>query len=163
MSKIKLVVLIIIAVIVAYVLFSYFFGSDKDKIKDIIFELQESIMRESMDGTFSDVSLQYQDESGIKYLPARFIMSKFFEHTDQINIRIPDIRITVQDDEATAEISVILTGYSSGKNHYILGEPDNPVLIDIGLEKGLTGWKIHSTKNIRPSKRYLRRSYSDDY
>jgi hypothetical protein len=34
--------------------------------------------------------------------------------------------------------------------------------VDIGFKKGITGWRIMATRNIRPSKEYLRGEQDQD-
>ncbi len=156
MNKGKLILIGLGAVLVLYLTFSYFFGSDETKIKDIFDEARTAFNREDNGSLFADVSLEYKDESGIKYLPAKYIMMQFFKKTDNVNLRIPNISIAISGKEATAELEIILTGAKQGRGYHVLGKPGDPVIIVVGLKKGLTGWKVHSTKNVRPSKTYIR-------
>lgn len=156
MSKMKLALWIIIILLIGYLFISYFFSNDEKIIRGIIEDMQQAIMSENLDETFDEVSLEFDDDNGFKYLPARFIMKSFFDQTDQINLRIPEINIIITGKQATATLKLILTGFSGGNNHYILGSPDNPTMVDIGLKKGITGWKIIATRNIKPSKAYMR-------
>jgi hypothetical protein len=156
MSKMKLALWIAIVVLVGYLFISYFFSNDEKIIRGIIDDIQQAIMKENLDSTFDEVSLEFEDDNGFKYLPARFIVKSLFDQTDQINLRLPEININIAGKQATATLKLILTGYSGGNNHYILGSPDNPTMVDIGFKKGITGWKVIATRNIRPSKAYLR-------
>jgi hypothetical protein len=155
-SKIKLFLLLAAGFLVAYLFISYFFSNDEKIIRGIITDIQQAIMNEDLDGTFDEVSLEFEDDNGFKYLPARFIIKSFFNQTDQINLRLPEVVVNINGKEASATVSLILTGYSGGTNHYILGSPDNPTKVDIEFKKGITGWRIKATRNIRPSKEYLR-------
>jgi hypothetical protein len=156
MNKGKLIFIGLVAILVLYLTFSYFFGNEEAKIKDIFDEARMAFNKEDNGSLFADVSLEYQNERGIKYLPAKYIMKQFFSRTDNVNLRIPNISIIVSGKEATAELEIILTGAKRGRGYHVLGKPGDPVIIVVGLKKGLTGWKVHSTKNVRPSKAYLR-------
>lgn len=156
MSKSKLILLLAVVILIGYIFITYFFANDEKVIRGIIDDVQKAVMSEDLSATFDKVSLEFTDDNGFKYLPARFIVKSFFDRTDQINLRLPQVDVNITGREATATVSLILTGYSDGTNHYILGSPENPTKIDISFKKGLTGWKIMATKNIRPSKEYLR-------
>ncbi len=152
MGKAKQLLLGVGGLIILYVAFNYFFGSAEAKIKDIIEEAKNAVNIEDNGALFTDVALEYQDESGMKYLPAKYIMGQFFKRTDNVNLRVENVSVTVNGKEATASVSLILVGSRGGKSYHILGKPGNPTMIDIGFKKGLTGWKVHSTKNIRPAR-----------
>jgi hypothetical protein len=156
LSKSKLILLLAAVLLIGYIFISYFFSNDEKIIRGMIDDVQKAIMNEDLSGTFDEVSFEFEDDNGFKYLPARFIIKAFFDQTDQINLRLPQVTVNINGKEASATVSLILTGYSGGTNHYILGSPDNPTKVDIGFKKGITGWKIMATRNIRPSKEYLR-------
>lgn len=165
MSKLKLFFWLAIAILIGYLFISYFFADNEKIIKGLISDIQQAIMKENLNDTFDDVSLEFEDDNGFKYLPARFIMKSFFDQADQINLRIPDITVNVTGKEAVATLKIILTGYTGGEIRYILGSLDNPTMIDMNFKKGITGWKVTATRNIRPSKAYLRgeREEGDNY
>jgi hypothetical protein len=145
----------LVLIIVLYVGGSYFFGSEESKIRDIIEDAARAVNNENVGDLFSDVTLEYQDASGIKYLPARYIMTNFFNQTDNINLRVEIANVSINGKESSAELNMILTGSKGGNSYHILGEPENPTIIVLKLIKGITGWKIHRTENIRPSRDFI--------
>ncbi|MBN2134766.1 MAG: hypothetical protein JW737_03465 [Acidobacteria bacterium] len=145
----------LVVIIVLYVGGSYFFGSEESKIRDIIEDATRAVNNESVGDLFSDVALEFQDASGIKYLPARYIMTNFFNQTDNVNLRVEIASVNINGKESTAELNLILSGSKGGNSYHILGEPDNPTIIVLRLKKGITGWKIHRTENIKPSREFI--------
>jgi len=134
----------LLAPIIIYLLWP----SDESRIKKLFREGARAIEKEELDAVMSKVSFNYSDEYGLTYLYIKGMMKSFFQRMDAIDIEYEDLKINVNDKNATAEMDVRIIATIGSETGYILGDLPNPVHLKLTLEKERTKWLVTKSEGL---------------
>ncbi|MDH5769446.1 MAG: nuclear transport factor 2 family protein [Nitrospirota bacterium] len=146
MSKksIALLVLIILIPITIYFLWL----TDESRIKKLFKEGSQAIEKKDIDGVMSKVSFNYRDEYGLTYLYIKEYMKRFFHQVSDVKIEYENLKITISDKSATADMDVRVIATIGNDTGYILGDLPRPVHVRFILEKEKVKWLILKTEGL---------------
>jgi hypothetical protein len=148
----KYVVLIILALVLIY--FFYPRGDDTREIEKIFNEITDAAGKKDLDAITEHFSIQYKDEYGAGYPAVKKIIGNVFEKYDDIDASYQALRVIFSkneygEKEASANCSVVVTGYKSGVPYHLVGSADMSDNITVTLKKsGLGGWKITEVEGL---------------
>ena len=84
--------------------------SDEERIKAIIEETADRAVEKDIKGVLSHVSESYKDEEGNDRNAVKGLLFVYFQEYEKVGLFVRDIQVTVDGDEAEAQIKAILTG-----------------------------------------------------
>jgi hypothetical protein len=134
----------LIASIIIYLLWP----SDESRIKKLFKEGAMAIEKKDLETVMSKVSFNYHDEYGLTYLYIKEMMKSFFRRMDAIDIEYEDLKIIVNDKNATADMDVRIVATTGRDTGYVLGDLPNPVHVKLTLEKERTKWLVTKTEGL---------------
>lgn len=146
MSK-KTILLIFLVVLVPIFLY-FLFPSDMSRIKKLFREGAVAIEKEDIEAVMSKVSFNYRDDYGLTYLYLKESMKKVFQQLSDIKIEYENLKITVGENTAYAELDVRVIATMGSDTGYILGDMPNPARLKFTLEKERTKWLITKTEGL---------------
>lgn len=146
MSK-KTIILIFLVVLVPIFLY-FLFPSDMSRIKKLFREGAVAIEKEDIEAVMSKVSFNYRDDYGLTYLYLKESMKKVFQQLSDIKIEYENLKITVGENTAYAELDVRVIATMGSDTGYILGDMPNPARLKFTLEKERTKWLITKTEGL---------------
>ncbi len=119
--------------------------SDAKRIKKLIKEGREAILRKDLKGTMEPLSYNYRDRYGFTYLYVKENMKSLFARTEAFEIDLQDIDVDVVDDRAEARFLVKVAALRGGRRDYILGTEEVHESVVFTLEKERMSWKVVET------------------
>jgi len=143
-KSIALLVLIILIPITIYFLWL----TDESRIKKLFKEGSQAIEKKDIDGVMSKVSFNYRDEYGLTYLYIKEYMKRFFHQVSDVKIEYENLKITISDKSATADMDVRVIATIGNDTGYILGDLPRPVHVRFILEKEKVKWLILKTEGL---------------
>ncbi len=119
--------------------------SDESRIKKLFRDGSQAIEKEDIDAVMSKVSFNYTDEYGLNYLYIKESLKRVFQQMSDIKIEYENLKITVSEKTAGAEMDVRVVATIGTETGYILGDLPNPVHLTFTLEKERTKWMVTKT------------------
>lgn len=147
MSK-KSIVLLLLIILIPLILY-FLWPSDESRIKKLFKEGSQAIEKEDLDAVMSKVSFNYRDEHGLTYLYMKNSMRSVFQQMDDIKIEYENLKIKVNDSNATAEMDVSVIATMGNETGYIVGDAAKPVHLKFTLNKERTKWLITNTEGMK--------------
>lgn len=146
MSKksIALYLLLILIPIIIYLLWP----SDENRIRKLFKEGSQAIEREDLNGVMSKVSFNYRDEYGLTYLYIKESMKSTFQQMSNIKIEYENLKIRVDNKNATAELDVMILATIGNETGYIFGDLAKPTHLRFLLEKERTKWLVTKIEGL---------------
>ena len=140
---------VIIGFIAVVALAWFFWDSPERAIRAVLRQGETAVETKDLTTAMSQVSRHYLDENGLNYLALRRVLGWAFSRFQQLDVRMYDVSIDVNGDQATASVmlQVVLTAGHS-ENHYLLGAAGLPELVTIELIKEPLAWKVVSVNGI---------------
>lgn len=157
MSK-YLLLLIAAALVLLYLFFPR--GDEPREIEAVFDEMKEAASNKDTDGVAEHFSMQYKDEYGATYHVVKKVIGNVFRKYDSIRVSYSGLSVVFSENEsgekeATANLDVTVTGYSSGMSYDLIGSEDSPDNVTVTLEKsGLGGWKITGVEGLDAQESY---------
>ena len=146
MSK-KSVILLACLVLVPFVIY-FLWPSDESRIKKLLGEESRSIEKKDIDAVMSKVSFNYRDDYGMTYLYVKKTLKAVFKRMSNIQVESEDLKITVKEDTATAEVGVSIIATIGAETGYVLGDAANPARLRISLEKERAKWLVAKVEGL---------------
>jgi hypothetical protein len=143
-SRISLA-LLLIAVTAWYV----FYPSDKKRIKKVIDNSTQAIIKKDIDELMDHVSFNYRDEYGGTYLLFKKRMEGVFARFEDIEIEADIMGVNVDNDQADARLrmsAVVTEGTDRG---YIIGDGGTDEDVKVYLEKSPYEWKVFKVERTK--------------
>jgi len=138
--------IIILCILFFMTLVIYFlWPSDESRIKKLFRDGSQAIEKEDIDAVMSKVSFNYTDEYGLNYLYIKDSLKRVFQQMSDIKIEYENLKITVSEKTAGAEMDVRVAATIGTETGYILGDLPNPVHLTFTLEKERTKWMVTKT------------------
>ncbi len=117
--------------------------SEEDKIKAMIIETADLAKEKDIKGILSHVSKDYRDPEGNDRNALKGILFIYFQGYEKVGVFVRDIQVTVDGNEAEAQVKVILTG---GEDPDTMGDvvpkSGGGYLIDLKLAKEDGEWMV---------------------
>lgn len=147
----KYVILIIIAVVLAYLFFPS--GDDTREIEAVFIKAMEAGEKKDLDGVMEPFSINYRDEYGATYPVVKNVLKNFFDKFDDFKGNFSVLTVSINETEgekqAVANLDVYVLGMKFGIPTSILGDADSPQNLTITLKKsGLGVWKIIKVEGL---------------
>ncbi|MBI2485846.1 MAG: hypothetical protein HYW01_02600 [Deltaproteobacteria bacterium] len=147
----KYVILIIIAVVLAYLFFPS--GDDTREIEAVFIKAMEAGEKKDLDGVMEPFSINYRDEYGATYPVVKNVLKNFFDKFDDFKGNFSALTVSINETEgekqAVANLDVYVLGMKFGIPTSILGDADSPQNLTITLKKsGLGVWKIIKVEGL---------------
>lgn len=145
---------VVIAGFIAVVALAWFFWDSPERaIRAVLREGETAVEAKDLTAAMSQVSRKYLDEKGLNYLALRRALSWAFNRFQRLDVRMYDVSIDVNGDQAIARamLQVVLTADGS-ESHYLLGATGLPELVTINLVKEPLAWKVVSVNGIEASR-----------
>jgi hypothetical protein len=141
-------------IILLFILFSLpvilylLWPSDESRIKKLLKEGSRAIEKEDLDAVVAKVSYNYRDDYGFTYLYIRESMQRLFQKMSDSKVEYENLKITVEDNTAAAELDVRIVATFGGETGYIIGDLPNPVHLKFILAKERTKWLVTKTEGL---------------
>lgn len=147
----KYVILIIIAVVLAYLFFPS--GDDTREIEAVFIKAMEAGEKKDLDGVMEPFSINYRDEYGATYPVVKNVLKNFFDKFDDFKGNFSVLTVSINETEgekqAVANLDVYVLGMKFGIPTSILGDADSPQNLTITLKKsGLGAWKTIKVEGL---------------
>jgi hypothetical protein len=84
--------------------------SEEERIKTMINETAELARQKDIKGILEHISKDYKDPEGNDRNALKGILFVYFKEYEKVGLFVRDIQVTVNGNEAEAQIKVILTG-----------------------------------------------------
>jgi len=123
--------------------------SDESRIKKVFREGARSIEKKDLEGVMGKVSFNYSDDYGLTYLYIKQSMKNVFQQMNDIGIEYENLKVTIADTGATAEMDVRVIATSGNDTGYIVGDLAKPAHLKFTLGKERTNWLITKTEGIQ--------------
>jgi hypothetical protein len=143
-KTIAFLLIIIVTPLIIYLIWP----SDESRIRKLFQEGSRAVEKEDLETVMSKVSFNYRDEYGLTYLYLKELMKSVFKQTKDINIEYDNVKITVRDDTATADMDVLILATMGNNTGYILGDLSEPAHLTFNLEKERTKWLVTKTEGL---------------
>jgi hypothetical protein len=144
----KKTIAIIVLIIVIPILFYALFPSDLKRIKKLFSEGAKAVEAKELDSVMSKISYNYRDDYGMTYLYVKESMKRGFQQMSDIRIEYENLKITIQEKAAKAEMDVMVLATIGNDTGYILGNLSKPAHLTFTLEKERTKWLITRSEGI---------------
>lgn len=144
---------VIIGFIALVALVWFFWDSPERAIRAVLRQGESAVEAKDLTAAMSQVSRQYLDENGLNYLAVRRVLGWAFNRFQQLDVRMYDVSIDINGDQATARamLRVVLTASGRG-SHYLVGASGLPEPVTIILAKEPLAWKVVSVNGIDMSR-----------
>ena len=84
--------------------------SEEDRIKTMINETAKLAEAKDIKGVLEHISEDYKDPEGNDHNAVKGLLFVYFQQYEKVGLFVRDIQVTVEGDEAEAQVKVILTG-----------------------------------------------------
>ncbi len=126
----------------------FLWPSDEARIRKLVRLEAKAIEAEDIQAVMKGISYNYSDEKGLSYLLIKRLLEREFQRLNNIKFRYSDLLIEVRDNDTA--IAVMDLHVTSGTNtespRYVLGDKENPVVLNLALRKeGAGKWIIRSS------------------
>ena len=108
----------------------------------------EAIEKKDIDAVMSKVSYNYRDDYGFTYLYIKESMQSVFQRLKDIKVEQENLKITIQDKIAEADMDVRIIATIGNETGYVLGDMPKPVHLKLTLEKEKTKWLVTKTDGL---------------
>lgn len=139
MKRLYIVFLLLAALITAAILL---WPSDENRIKKLFKEGAKAIEAKDIEKTMSKVSYNYRDDYGMTYLYLKETLKRQFDALSDIAVEYENLKITVSENTAIAEIDLRVIATVGNDTGYIIGDVKAPLRLKFTLEKERTKWLI---------------------
>ncbi|MCE5194856.1 MAG: hypothetical protein LLF28_05275 [Nitrospiraceae bacterium] len=149
MSKksIILLFLLILSPVIIYLLWP----SDEARIKKLIKEGSAAVEKKDLDVVMSKISFNYQDEYGVSYLILKKVLENQFKAMNDIKIEYENLKISVKEEKASAELDIRVIATIGNDTGYIIGDIKAPMHLKFSLEKERAKWLVIKTEGLKIS------------
>ena len=130
------------------VVFLWLMPSDESRIRKLISQGAEAIEKKDIDAVMSKVSYNYRDDYGFTYLYIKESMQSVFQRLKDIKVEQENLKITIQDKIAEADMDVRIIATIGNETGYVLGDMPKPVHLKLTLEKEKTKWLVTKTDGL---------------
>jgi hypothetical protein len=130
------------------VIIYFLWPSDESRIRKLVKEGSAAVGKEDLDTVMSEVSFNYRDEYGFTYLTIKESMKNIFQRMSAIKIDYENLKITVNDKTARADMDVVIIATIGSDTGYILGDISKPVHMKFTLEKERGKWLVTTTEGL---------------
>jgi len=141
-------------IILLFILFSLpvilylLWPSDESRIKKLFNEGSRAIEKEDLDAVMAKVSYNYREDYGFTYLYIRESMQRLFQKMTDPKVEYENLKMTVEDNTAAAEMDIRIVETIGGETGYIIGDLPNPVHMKFTLEKERVKWLVTKTEGL---------------
>lgn len=141
--------LLIFHILFALVFLAYLlWPSDESRIRKLFKEGSEEVEREDLDAVMSKVSFNYRDEHGTTYLYLKESIKPVFKQMSDIKIEYENLKIKVNDKNATADMDVRIIATIGNNTGYVMGDLAKSVHLKFTLEKERGKWLVTETEGL---------------
>lgn len=148
-------ILTVIAAILCFLIIRELMVTDEQRIKRVIYDGKAAIEQEDLEGVMEQVSRSYKDDYGLTKVSIIPLFQRLFQQFDDIQIRIEEIQITVEEG-STGRVSLQAWGTVSlgDERGYLIGTPEAPCYVVFTLAKEGRKWRVIKTEGIIPEEVY---------
>ena len=146
---------VIVLILLAYMVTSALMPRPQSRIKRLIENARVACEEEDLPALMNVFDPGYRDEMGLTFVAWWALFQRAFEKYDNINIRVLDLRVRVDENgrEATATVSALGRGTIADT----MGIEGSPAVRPVGqvddavftFRKTPIGWRLHSAANLR--------------
>ena len=149
MRKFLLVLAAAGLVLTAWCFHRRLFQDDEKRIAAIIEEMRGAAGRKSADGVIEHFSNEYSDRDGNTKFMIYGMIKGALDRTDEIRIKVSDVKVTVAGDRAWASLRVVAEATRDGRVYYPFGSDAEPETPTLTFKKNKTGdWAIIKVENV---------------
>jgi hypothetical protein len=147
MSRTRVILLLAVAVLAAYIAASSLIVTDTKRVRRVMEKGRRAIVRRELGSLMSIIDPTYEDDFGFNYARLRSWFQVQFRTYDSVVCRIPLMSVNVDRQEAVCSLAFWFAGFRSGGGTVPDGEglDDFPVYEDrlvVHLNKFPEGWLI---------------------
>ncbi len=139
----------VILIAVGFFIIRYYY-SDERRIKRIIEGGRKAVEAEDIKRCMSYVSIHYSDSHSLNYILVKRILEDVFREFDGFEVITRELRVTVNNDTATAEFKGAVIVNIEGMRGFLVGGNDGPIEIKVDLNRERFGWKVVRVEGIKP-------------
>jgi len=126
-----------------------YWNSPERRIRAVLSDSVAAVEAKDLDRIMYHVSLQYRDEQGFAYLPIKRLIQTAFDRFDGLDVRLTDIKIDIQKNQALAQANLEVLVASQSKKSSLIGGRQEPVPIRITLASEALKWKVLSVNGFK--------------
>jgi hypothetical protein len=149
-------VLVIIAVVAAFILIKYLLVSDEARIKKVIYKGKAAIEQEDFERALTLVSRDYQDEYGLNKMAIAALLKRLYAQFDDIKIYVEWMEVEIlEKGVGQAAILTWVTAQWGEDVGYIVGNAEIPRRVVFTLAKEGKNWRVVKTEGVEPEEEFL--------
>jgi len=141
----KFLPVIAVAAVVAAVVF---FPTEQKRVRRVIKDAAEAVMREDVDGLMDHISFNYRDAHGSSYLLFRKKAEAAFRRFDSLDISTDIVDVFIKGNRAEVYLKVSIIASEGTDRGYILGDAGKARDVKVDLEKSPYEWKIINAEGV---------------
>jgi hypothetical protein len=149
-------VVVILAVICAFILIKYILVSDEARIRKVIYKGKAAIEQEDFEGALRHVSREYHDAYGLNKLAIGALLKRIFAEFDDIAIHVKGMDVEIREQglgQATFLTWVTVQGEEG--IGYIVGNAETPSHVVFTLVKERGKWRVVKAEGVEPGEEFL--------
>lgn len=148
-KKLVYVIVLLVLLVIGFSTIRYYY-SDERRIKRIIEGGKRAVEAEDIRRCMSYVSIHYSDSHGLNYILVKRILEEVFREFDGFEVITRELRVTVNNDTATAGFKGAVIVNIEGMRGFLVGGNDGPIEIKVDLNRERFGWKVVRVEGIKP-------------
>jgi hypothetical protein len=127
-------------------------GVDDRRMINLIIEAGMAAATESNRGDlFRFVSTDYRDRLGFSRKIIGSFVKEIFEELESLSIHLAeDPEIFIKGKNAKAILKLRIKAFYMGRQNYVLGDAENPNIVNLIFRKSQNAWKVISAQGMRP-------------
>ncbi len=148
MSRTRVIILVVIALLAVFLLFKICGADDDAEIRALLNEMIAAAEARDTQMFMEHFSLKYKDSGGNSYFVLQQMVRRIFGQLEELKVDITNLDIYVTGDSAYASMEVVTRAKMSGQMAHPFGSEDRPQTPRITLEKERLKWKIVKVEGV---------------
>ncbi len=141
----KKAIIITVPILASLLLVYLFLPSDTKRIREIIYDGRDAIVRKDLERVMAHVSYNYRDRYGFTYLYIKENLKSLFQRTESFEIELDNLRVEVNDKKAEARFLIKVKALETAGEVFLLGSEDVYESVFMSLEKERLKWLVTET------------------
>ncbi|GEM_PF-714687 len=151
MTRTRIIILAIVALIGIMVLGKIFFQDDDAEIRTLLDEMINAAQERNTKEFMKHFSFKYKDSSGNTYFIIQQYVKRAFDLIDGLKVDVKNIDIYVAGDSAYVTLEVITRASTNGGITHPFGSEQDPEMPRLTLKKERLDWKIVKVEGVQGS------------
>jgi hypothetical protein len=151
MTRTRIILLALAALIGIIVLGKIFFQDDDAEIRALLEEMINAAEERSTQEFMKHFSLKYKDSSGNNYFIIQQLVKRTFDQVEDLKVEVKNTDISVAKDSAYVTLEVLTRARIHGQITHPFGSEQAPEMPRLTLKKERLDWKIVKVEGVEGS------------